>query len=70
MSDTEKPLATCQDCGVRFQFTGSELDAEVCEACVDNGDDSGVYTIPDEPRDADAYGDDRGGEMGVTFGDE
>jgi hypothetical protein len=60
MSDTEKPLATCQDCGVRFQFTGSELDAEVCEACVD----------ADEPSDADAYGDDRGGEMGVTFGDE
>jgi hypothetical protein len=66
----EKPLATCQDCGKRFQFEGSELDAEVCENCVDEGDDSAVYTIPDEPRDADAYGDDRGGEMGVTFGDD
>jgi hypothetical protein len=43
---TEKPLATCQDCGKRFQFTGSELDAEVCDACVEL----------DDIRDVDAYG--------------
>ena len=31
----EKPLATCQDCGARFVFTQSELDAEVCDPCLD-----------------------------------
>ena len=27
------PVATCGDCGVRFVWTHTELDAEVCDAC-------------------------------------
>lgn len=31
----EKPLATCCDCGARFQFSGTELDAEICDPCAE-----------------------------------
>lgn len=62
----------CEVCaGGGATLVGNEDASQyLCKNCVDEGDDSAVYTIPDEPRDADAYGDDRGGEMGVTFGDD
>lgn len=31
----EKPLATCGDCGARFRFEGTELDAEICDPCAE-----------------------------------
>jgi hypothetical protein len=55
----------CEVCaGGGATLVGNEDASQyLCKECANEG------TV-DEPRDADAYGDDRGGEMGVTFGDD
>jgi ribosome-binding protein aMBF1 (putative translation factor) len=61
----------CEVCaGGGATLVGNEDASQyLCKECANEGRTEAEQPT-DDFRDADAYGDDRGGEMGVTFGDD
>ena len=62
----------CEVCAAGGATLVGDQDASqyLCKECANEGRSEAEQPADDDLREVDAYGDDRGGEMGATFGDD